>query len=221
MYKYKFILLNNVKNDFYDFSLSDSKNEHSIINKNNNFKLLILLLLMINLHILKFYPPSIPSYEDNIFQIDLNEQYRIMSNYSLYNIYKYDQISLLFYGITNLKINKTSLLNFIDSLKQQTLKDIQIIFILPNGLNDSEHNVEVIKIIKDNKMDIFIPSENQELNINYLMNFIKGKFTFIFNKFIIFPDNELEKLFLMTNGKIDNIFEFEIQNTSFYLKQKL
>ena len=49
------------------------------------------------------------------------------------------------------------------------------------------------------------------------MNLIKGKFTMILEKLIMFEINDLEKLFLLTNGKIDNIFEIEIQKNSLYL----
>ena len=52
-----------------------------------------------------------------------------MSNRSLYELYRYEQITVLIYGVDKWKINDKSILKLIDNLKEQTLKDIQIIFI--------------------------------------------------------------------------------------------
>ena len=133
----------------------------------------------------------------------LNNNKNIMSNYSLYKLYKYEQISLLISGINNWKINDTLLLIFIDSLKNQTLKELQIIFILRNEKKNHRYNLIKEHIYNDDKMKIFSPSENEELNNYYLMDLITGKFIIILEKFIIFNKKELENLFLLTNGKID------------------
>ena len=213
MYKSKFVLLYNVKNDGGKFTFNESRNEQNIIN--NNSKAFILLLLIVNFIIIKEYISSINKDEMN-FQINLNDD-SIMGTQSLYKIDKYEQITLLIYGINEWEVNKTSLLNFIDCLEHQTLKDIQIVFILTTNLCESKQYHETEKIIKNKKMEIYISSENMESNTNYLMNLIKGKFTLILDKFVLFSNNELEKLFIMSNGKIDNNFEIQIQNKSFHL----
>ena len=140
-----------------------------------------------------------------------------MRNKSLYQFYKYEQISLLIFGINNWRINETSLLIFIQSLKQQTLKEIQIIFILPDEKEDKIVNLVKKCINTDKNIKIFTPSESNELDNYYLMNLIKGKFILIIEKLVIFEQRELENLFLLTNGKIDNFFKIKIQNNSFYL----
>ena len=147
----------------------------------------------------------------------MNDYGSIMSDHSLYGLFKYEQISLLISDINNWKVNDKSILNFIDSLKQQTLEDVQIIFILPKNLKKSKFNFIKKNIQNNNKMEIFSPTSNKEYDTYYLMNLIKGKFIMIIEKFIIFDKKELENLFFLTNGKIDNIFESRIQNNTFYL----
>ena len=214
MLNYKFIVLNNVKNDDIQLSHFEPINEQNIIN-NNSAKLYIFLLLIINFYILKLYIFNWKTNENINLQIDLNDYENILSNRSIYNLYKYSQISILIYGINNWNINQTSLLKFIDCIKLQKLKDIQIIFILPEAQN-SLYNIIKTEIKDDEKFEIFI-QENKESNTNYLMNRIKGKFTFILDKFVILGKKELENLYLMTNGKIDNFFEIQIQNISFHM----
>ena len=213
--KYKFILLNNVKNDFEQISHIEIRNEQSIII--NKEKLFILLLLILIFYSWKRWVFNSRINEESIFSIDLNDYNNIMSNHSLYNLYKYDQISLLIFGMNHWEINNTSLLNFIESLKRQTLKDFQITIVLPKELNSSKYTLIQSEIKSSDKIEIFTPSENQELNTNKLMNLIKGKFTMIIDKFILFPEDEFEKIYQMTIGKTDNIFECRVQNISFHL----
>ena len=52
MIKNKFVLLNNLKNDFGQFSYYEQNQNHSII-KNNTIKLILILLLIIT--IISFY----------------------------------------------------------------------------------------------------------------------------------------------------------------------
>ena len=217
MFKSHFILLNNYKTDTFQFT-SHELRKNQVINE-TILKLLIIILLTINLEL--FYRHCLLPEEDKNYNIEinmkLNNNKNIMSNYSLYKLYKYEQISLLISGINNWKINDTLLLIFIDSLKNQTLKELQIIFILRNEKKNHRYNLIKEHIYNDDKMKIFSPSENEELNNYYLMDLITGKFIIILEKFIIFNKKELENLFLLTNGKIDNIFENKIQNNSVYL----
>ena len=140
-----------------------------------------------------------------------------MGNHSLYNLYKYEQITLLIYNINDWIINDTSILIFIKSLQQQTLKEVQVIFILPNDSENTRFDLIKKNIKKNDNMEIFNSSERKEVDIYYLINLIRGKFLMILEKFIIFNKKELEKIFALTKGKIDNIFEKKIQNNNFYL----
>jgi hypothetical protein len=66
-----------------------------------------------------------------------------MGGYSLYNWTYYPQISLLIYDIENWNLNNEQLLNFIDNLKHQKLKDIQIIFLLNNQIGKEYEKIFV------------------------------------------------------------------------------
>ena len=215
MFKYKFIVLNNVKNDNIQLSHFEPKQGQNINNK--NAKLYIFLLLMINFYLLRLYLFNRNNNENINFQIDLNEYENILSNRSIYNLYEYKQISILIHDINNWNINQTSLLNFIDCIKQQTLNDIQVILILPEQQNFSKYDLIKAEIKDDEKFEIFVQTGNEVSNTNYLMNRIKGKFIFILDKLVFLKKNVFENIFLMTNGKIDNYFEIQIQNISFHI----
>ena len=222
MFNNKFILLTDYKNENNQLDSYELKNNKRI-NNINNAKLLIILLLIINTkYFYKCYSQSILDRDrcrDSDIRIDLalNDSESILGNYNLFNLYKYEQITILVFKINNWIINDTSILNFINSIQQQTLKDIQIIFILPNDSDNAIANLITENSVKNDNMKIFNFSEKEEFNTNYLMNLIKGKFFMILENFIIFDKKELENIFNLTKGKIDNVFEKKIQNNSFYL----
>ena len=217
-----FILLTDYKNENNQLHSYELKN-HKRINNINNAKLIIILLLIINAnYFYKYYFRNIlyrDKYRDSDIRIDLalNDSGSILGNYNLYNLYKYEQITILISKINNWIINDTSILSFINSLQQQTLKDIQIIIILPNDSDSSITNLINENFVKNDNFQIFNYSEKEEFNTNYLMNLIKGKFFMILENFFIFDKKELENIFNLTKGKIDNVFEKKIQNNSFYL----
>ena len=216
MFKNKFILLKNDKkgNDKYFLYEIKNNNINEIITK-----LLIIssLIVIINLiyHFHLFFEEKKNNHMKNNQRLNNNES--IMGNDSLYKLYKYEQISLLISGINNWKINDKLLLIFINSLKHQTLKDIQTIFILPDGKENQRINLVKKSLDNNKKMKILSLTGNVESDNYYLMNSIRGKFIMIIENFVMFEQNELNNLFLLTNGKIDNYFEFQIQNHSFYL----
>ena len=138
MYKHRFILLNNYKidndNNNKPFLLYEIKNGEIIINE-NILKIFIIFLLIIIFKCSKNYLFFEENKGNDIkLGLKLNDFHSTMGNYSLYGLYKYEQISLLIFGIEKWKTNEKSILNFIDCLEKQTLKEIQIIFIFPTGI---------------------------------------------------------------------------------------
>ena len=81
-------------------------------------------------------------------------------------MYKYDQISLIIYGIINWKVTDSNLLNFIDCLKKQTLKELQIIFIMSTNLNSQKYNLIKKNIKNQENIEIFSQKQDIESNIN-------------------------------------------------------
>ena len=164
-----FILLTDYKNENNQLHSFELKN-HKRINNINNAKLIIILLLIINAnYFYKYYFRNIlyrDKYRDSDIRIDLalNDSGSILGNYNLYNLYKYEQITILISKINNWIINDTSILNFINNLQQQTLKDIQIIFILSNDSDNERVNLINENIEKNDNMQIFNFSEKEEFN---------------------------------------------------------
>ena len=201
-----FILLNNTKYNKFNQSSFEQNENDSIIPINPKFILLFLLIiiLFLNLNNLKA-------------STNVNESNYIMGGYSLYNWTYYPQISLLIYNIENWNLNEEQLLNFIDNLKNQKLKDIQIIYLLNNQTENK--NLKVIKqqSLIDNRISFYKYGKLVEDNIFEIMNKIKGKFTLMIDKLITFGEDFLEKYYNLTKGKINNLFEIKAEKQTLYL----
>ena len=136
-----------------------------------------------------------------------------MSNYSLYNLSKYPQISIL---ILNLE-KESHLLNLTNNLINQTLKEIQILYLW----NDEKKKINFNEIKKysliDERINFFEINQAIQDNIFQLIDKIKGKFTLVIDKIINFDEQKLESFYNYTKGKINNIFEFSIGTINLYL----
>ena len=204
----KFILLNNRKSYNFESNFNDVYNTNDII--------FIVKYISLILLIISFF-----SYKSNKLYLNTNDQNEFnytMKNNSLYSLSKYPQISILLYNIEY----ETKLLNLINNLMNQSLKDIQILFLWKNKTNLQDYNkIKNISLI-DKRISIFDYYTSLEESIFNLMNKIKGKFTLLVNKIINFGENKLEKFYNETKGKINNVFEFQSENENLYLiKTKL
>ena len=204
----KLILLNNRKSYNFESNFNDVYNTNDII--------FIVKYISLILLIISFF-----SYKSNKLYLNTNDQNEFnytMKNNSLYSLSKYPQISILLYNIEY----ETKLLNLINNLMNQSLKDIQILFLWKNKTNLQDYNkIKNISLI-DKRISIFDYYTSLEESIFNLMNKIKGKFTLLVNKIINFDENKLEKFYNETKGKINNVFEFQSENENLYLiKTKL
>lgn len=201
-----FILLNNPKNIKFHQSLIDQNENDSAVPFNPKFVLLFILILILfaNLDNLK------------IIMTD-NEPNYIMGGYSLYNLTYYPQISLIIYNFENWGLNDEQQSNFINNLKNQKLKDIQIIFLLNNKSEHESTNLIRKQSLIDNRISFYEYEKFVKNNVFELMNKITGKFTMVIDKLISFGENLLEHYFNSTKGKIKNIFQFKFENETLYL----
>ena len=152
----------------------------------------------------------------NIVEIEYENK---TGNYSLYNIVKYPQISFIIPNIEQFNLTNDSIDNLIINLKNQTLKDIQIILSFSIFENYNYYkNVNNISIL-DNRIKIYyINSDNILTHIYYLIGKSIGKFIFIIDKVEQYYSNEFEKFYNFTKGKINSIFKFITNNgNSIYL----
>ena len=201
-----FILLNNTKYNKFNQSSFEQNENDSIIPINPKFILLFLLIiiLFLNLNNLKA-------------STNVNESNYIMGGYSLYNWTYYPQISLLINDIEKWDLNNEQLLNFIDNLKHQKLKDIQIIFLLNNQTKNIYLKVIKQQSLIDNRISFYEYGKLVEDNIFEIMNKIKGKFILMIDKLITFGEDLLEKYYNITKGKINNLFEIKTEKQTLYL----
>ena len=181
---------------------------------------IILFLIIILIIYLFLYNLFFEKYKNESF--NKNNENNFISNNSLYNLFKYPQISILIPNIENWKEDNISIINLINTLRNQTLTNIEILFSLStcqytyNLLKNISIIDYRIKIIKTKKMDIL-------KKIYYLMEKEKGKFIIVLNKLILFDLKELEICYNLTKGKINNIFKFKTNNGNLFyiIKSKI
>ena len=169
-------------------------------------KYIILTLLIISFFSKKSNKLYLNTYEQN----ELNYT---MKNYSLYNLSTHIKISILLFGIEN----EAQLLNLTNSFMNQTLKDIQILYLWKNNTNLQCYSIIKNISLIDERIIIFENFTTIEESIFSLMNKIKGKFTLLINKLTNFDKIQLESFYNETKGKINNIFEFPLKCGILYL----
>ena len=114
------------------------------------------------------------------------------------------------------------ILKLILNLRNQTLNDIEIVLTL------SKSKFKEYKILNnlcslDKRIKIDIIDKKDSISILfYLLKKLKGKFIFLIDKYYNFKNNDFEKFYNFTKGKINNIFEFKIKRKShFLIKNKI
>ena len=205
----KFILF--TRHNLYEFKNYEEYNEISATNINNYIIKLILIILLLLLII------YFPSFNKNQLYLKTEEKegkkynYK-MQDYSLYNLTKYPQITIL---INNVE-NEEKLLNLTKQILNQTLKDIQILYLFQNDTKEIIKSLIKNYSLIDERINIIqIKSINE--NIFQIMEKISGKFILFLEKILNFGHQQFEKFYNFTKGKTNNIFEFSISNNSLYL----
>ena len=190
-----------------------------IINK-HVISLFLINILLIFINIIKIYDFFFKN-ENDIKDIFNNN----FGNYSLYNLFKYPQISILIPYIENINsLNKNiSIFSFINNLRNQSLKDIEIFFLLSRkDLINSNIIKNYTKI--DKRIKCSFRNNGTLLNdIYYLIEKSKGKYIFIMNNMELLDFNEIEKFYNFTKGEINNIFKFKTNNENiiYFIKSKI
>ena len=186
---------------------------------NKSFLFCNILFVIINITIISgiFYKKYIE--ENNIITFYDNN----IGNTSLYNTFKYPQISILFSDIENIDLNNKNitLYNIINNSRGQTLQNIEIIFLLTRAENNYYKIIH--NFTKIDKRIRIIFKEKEENNLYNLIFKSKGKFILFNNNLEEFKYNELEKCYNFTKGKINHLFKFKSsKGNDFYLiKEKI
>ena len=180
------------------------------------FKLIIIFLIISKIQ----FSYKIKDIIDKQKRIETNYNDPEIKGHSLYNLFKYPQISILITNLENFGID--GLINFIIN---QSFKNIQFILYLSSLENKTHFNILKKFLIKDNRMEIFVYKKKIKLidKIYYLIKNINGKYTLILDKYIKLTKNDLENIYNFTKGKINNIFNYKInkENTLFLIKTKI
>ena len=141
----------------------------------------------------------------------------INSNYSLYDYFKYPQISIIIPNIDNLLLDSNNILKLLVNLRNQTLKNIEIILTSTNTKFKEYKKFENLCLSDKRIILKKIKKRSPIKNVFSIMNLLTGKFVLIIYKYFNFKYNDLENFYNFTKGKIKNIFEFKFQNKSFFL----
>jgi len=183
-----------------------------LCHKDKSSKMILYILkILILIFFLLLHKISFIKKKQNI-QKDLSD---INGNYRLYDYFKYPQISIIIPNIDNWALD--NIFKFIMNLRNQTLKNIEIILTsTKNELKEYKKLENICLLDKRIKLKKIKRKESIN-NLFSLMNLLKGKFVFIIYKYFAFKNNDFESFYKYTIGKMQNIFEFKIKKESFYL----
>jgi len=178
----------------------------------------ILYILRIIILIFLFLSFKISFIKKNKNNSNYNKRYlsNINGNYSLYDSFKYPQISIIIPDIDILAL-KNNIFKLIMNLQNQTLNNIEII--LTSAKDEFKEYKDLESLCLKDKRIKLIKFKKKELinNLFSLMKLLKGKYVFILKKYFDFKRNDFEKFYQFTLGKIKNIFEFKKKNKSLFL----
>ena len=134
-----------------------------------------------------------------------------MSNYSFYNSLDFPLISIIL-DFGQLKLDNSLLENYILSLLNQSIKDIEIYI---HFYDKDNPNITSINNFLKNKQKIHLyisKIKNKIENIFDITNVIKGKFVLIISKMIKFRKEELLYFYNCSKSKINNYFNLRTQS---------
>ena len=146
-----------------------------------------------------------------------------MGNYNLYNLTSLPLISILI-NIEEFIFNEKNLINLIMNLRNQTIKNIQIIFYISKFTNTKLINIIKNIILKDERIEIYYSENiNKFKNIYDLFNQINGMYTIIIKEYITLKKDDLNNYYNFTKGKINNIFNCTTNNNHliYLIKSKI
>ena len=139
------------------------------------------------------------------------------SNLKLYNSSEHSYLSIILH-YKDFQINDDKLINLISDLLNQTFIDIQIILIYNSNFTNIKTLFSNVSFL--NKSLELYTLDNMDL-INKLcdvIEVIKGKYLIILNEFLKLKKQDIYKIYNITKGKIDNIFNYSTTyNSSFYI----
>ena len=193
------------------------KNSKKKTNANRFYLISIVLIIFIFL----FFLFSLKFMRKNCFYNKYNYNYFFneFGNYSLYNLFKYPQITILIPNFNEWNFNKNEIKNFIKSFENQSFKEIQILIYL----NNIEDNLLTNYSLTDDRIHILKLKKFYFENLENLVFNIKGKYTIIMDEYINFEKDDLKKFYFYTRGKINNIFKFKKKNSKdvYLIKSKI
>ena len=204
-------MLNHFKLNSFSSKVEVRKSNYEFKTYSHIISYISKMLILINLLL---------SYKISIIKRKRNNKINLSSlngNYSLYDYFKYPQISIVIYNIEKWALSDENILKFMLNLRNQTLNNIEIILTTTKAefmenkefknLYLSDKRIKLNKIKSIDSVNFIFP----------LMKLLKGKFVLIINKYFCIENNDFEKFNNFTKGKINNIFEFKIKNESLFL----
>ena len=139
-------------------------------------------------------------------------------SYSLFNYFKYPQISIIIPEVDKWELNNSNILKLIENLRNQTLNNIEIILISTKSVFKAHKKFKNL-CLSDKRIKLKKSKNKNSIisNIFSLINLLKGKFVLIINKYFNFKSYDFERYYNFTKGKIKHIFEFKINKESIFL----
>ena len=209
------------------------------VNQNNRFSFtklcaILLLIIIIKVQIFKIGK----EYKNELLLVDSKKEINFrkenfskefwnktfikneMHFYSLYNEFKFPFVSLIFMKNEGNECDLIQIINQIKNISYDNFTNFEIILYLQNG-NKKEKNLierELKKFKKDITLKIYNEKNNKGNDYpSSLINGIKGLFTIFMNNLNSLTDFKLGPIYNYTKGKVDNYFNFSLNDSKIYL----
>ena len=138
-----------------------------------------------------------------------------MHRYSLYNEFKFPQISLILINDFNLRLNELDTIHLIENIYSQKIVNIEIKLIIRSN-KARDYNLikkRFKKLFGDKNISILITNKNKfKIALTNIINLIRGTYTIFINHINILKNLRITKLFDFIKDKTDNYFHININN---------
>ena len=181
---------------------------------NSFYKLIIIFFLYFQLIFIHYVYKKLKNY--NVLK---KHNIPVIHDYKLYDEIENPLISIIFNLSTyNFYFINEELKHFINDTLQFKSIDIQILILLSSFTDLLLYNTSQF-FLNDRRFTAFtFNNTNWAKNLFELIKLIKGKFLIFFDKSIKINKIEMQKIYNVTKGSIENVIDLKIQNNqTFYL----
>ena len=152
-------------------------------------------------------------YQVFMFKNKINDDppiYNNLGDYGLYEFFKKPQISIIIPNINKWNFqNNYQMRNYLNQIRKQTLQNFEVLIISPQTDNKAKDYIKSY-VSNDKRFKVYKQVKGSLLdNIYFLVGKVSAKFLMVWTKQEFFQNNEFEKFYNITKGKVNNVFKLK------------